>query len=328
MNNYIFTCGDINGIGPEISVKAFNKIFPSKGKKVLYLSPAQSFLKTIELIKPKFTYSISKSYEINDNVDVTVIDLGKFNQKYGKPTEQSGEASFRAIELSFALAKQYDAPIITAPISKEAINLAGHNFPGHTEIYAEWCGVKDYVMMFLSKKMNAALVTIHTPINKVSKLITAKKLDATFNVVIESLKNELEIKQPKAAVLGLNPHAGESGLLGSEEQEVILPAIAESKYVKMLAGPYTPDGFFGNKIYKDYDVIIGMYHDQVLIPFKLLNFDEGVNYTAGLPIVRTSPDHGTAFSIAGKGIASEKSMMQAFIYAQKIKTSRNRNESN
>ena len=200
--------------------------------------------------------------------------------------------------------------------------MAGINFSGQTEMFARWSNTKNYAMTFLSKKMCAALFTIHHPLKDISKLLTFKRLSTLVDVIINTLKFDLEILEPKIAVLGLNPHAGENGIIGREEIDIIRPVI--KKYTKSveIAGPFSSDAFFGSKAYKNYDMIIGMYHDQVLIPFKILNFGGGVNYTAGLPIVRTSPDHGVAYDIAGKFIADESSILQAFKYAKRIVNNR------
>jgi len=218
---------------------------------------------------------------------------------------------------------QADA-VVTAPISKEALGMAGIEFPGHTEMYAEWAGVKDFVMMFLSGKMKCALITIHEPLRKVPKLITPERILRTLRVVLSALKRDFNIKEPSVAILGLNPHAGENGRIGIEETDIIIPALKNSGFQEFISGPFVPDAFFANKLYKKYDMVIGMYHDQVLIPFKLLNFSSGVNFTAGLPFVRTSPDHGTAFDIAGKNAADEGSLLEAFYAARKIIQNRKR----
>jgi 4-hydroxythreonine-4-phosphate dehydrogenase len=191
-------------------------------------------------------------------------------------------------------------------------------------MYARWSGLKDFVMMFISPKMKCALVTIHEPLRKVSKLITVNRIQNTLRVVVSSLRRDFNLENPKVAVLGLNPHAGEKGRIGKEETDVILPALRTSGFNEFLAGPFVPDAFFARKLYKDYDIVIGMYHDQVLIPFKMLNFSSGVNFTAGLPVVRTSPDHGTAFDIAWKFVADEGSIMEAFNLSKKIVQSRKR----
>ena len=172
-------------------------------------------------------------------------------------------------------------------------------------------------MLFLSKQMKCGLVTIHKPIREVSKSITKVSLSNALSALHNSLVKDFGKSNPKVAVLGLNPHAGEEGKIGNEENDILKPVIDSFKQAKP-EGPFVPDAFFGNNLYKNYDAVLGMYHDQVLIPFKMLNFNNGVNYTAGLPFIRTSPDHGTAFDIAGKGIASEESMVQAVYWAEKI----------
>ncbi|MEJ5350003.1 MAG: 4-hydroxythreonine-4-phosphate dehydrogenase PdxA [Melioribacteraceae bacterium] len=313
-----FTCGDINGIGPEIIIKTINTITSISGKKIIVFIPKNVFKKTTEIIKPEFEFEITNKEHIDENKKVIIFDIGNFRQSFGKPTSDSGKAAFKSINkaLNFAKAKKVDA-IITAPISKLSFNLAKINFPGHTELFAEFTRTKNFMMTFLSDKMICGLVTIHHPIKKVSKLITQKKLRQSIEILYNTLKNDLGKENPKIAVLGLNPHAGEEGLIGDEELEIIKPVI-KSYSRKNVEGPFVPDAFFGLHKYESYDAVLGMYHDQVLIPFKMMNFNFGVNYTAGLPIVRTSPDHGTAFDIAGYGIANPSSMIEAVKWAELI----------
>ncbi|MFO7445410.1 MAG: 4-hydroxythreonine-4-phosphate dehydrogenase PdxA [Ignavibacteriaceae bacterium] len=319
MNKFIFTCGDSNGVGPEIVIKTINKIYNTSPGKIFFACPENVFRKASEIVPPGFEYVIGKSGIDPSPGKVTIIDIGKIKLDPGRPTKQSGKAAYKSIKTAFDFAKNKKADaIITAPISKTALRMAGYKYPGHTEMLAEWAGTKKFVMMFLSKKMNAALITIHEPIGKVAPLISKKILADKIEIIINTLKKDLNVKAPKAAVLGLNPHAGESGLIGREEEKIITPFISSSEYSEYLHGPFSPDAFFANHQYKNYDVVVGMYHDQVLIPFKMLNFSSGVNYTAGLPIVRTSPDHGTAFDIAYKNKADETSIFQAFEYAEKI----------
>lgn len=305
------TCGDINGIGPEITVKAIKNI---KGDyKFFLIGPKNIWLSVISKIK------------LDDFSNIEFVDIGRFTQNLGSPTVNSGKASLRAIEESIKLwdEKVIDV-IVTAPISKEAISKAGSKFPGHTEIFADHFKSKKFVMMFLSKSFFSALATIHIPIKEVSKHLNKELLETKLSVIRQTLINDFSIKGPKIAVLGLNPHAGESDLIGSEETEIINPVIKKLSGNKFgIYGPFSSDGFFGRKEYKNYDCIFGMYHDQVLIPFKLLNFNNGVNFTAGLPLIRTSPDHGTAFNLAGKNLADFRSMLEAIKYAIKIFRSRN-----
>ncbi len=325
MRNFVFTCGDINGIGPEIVIKTLNKICSNKNRRFYFVCPSNVFSETIRLVKPKFKYEIVKKVDPNLIIHVQVIDIGNVIITPGKPTAASGKASFKSIEYAFELTSQKLADaLITPPISKTAFNLAGISFPGHTELLAEWSGTKDFIMMFLSKKMNAALLTIHQPIKKISQLLTQERLKKSLDIITSTLKNDLNILLPKIAVLGLNPHAGENGLIGNEEVEIIKPLLKTFK--QNIEGPFSPDAFFATKKYKDYNLVLGMYHDQVLIPFKMINFSSGVNFTAGLKIVRTSPDHGVAYDIAWKNCADERSILEAYKYARFIAFNRKRNE--
>ena len=320
MCKFVFTCGDINGIGPEIVIKTLNQITRYKTPHKFYLICPSNIFQAVALrIKPTFKYAIVNQKEQNSSAVVTVINSGLAKQSIGKPTITSGKAAYKSLVLSYELLRRGNADaVITAPISKTAIKMAGINFSGQTEMFANWSNTKNYTMTFLSNKICAALFTIHIPLADVSKLLNFKKLDTLVEVIIRTLKIDLQVFKPIIAVLGLNPHAGENGLIGKEEIDIISPVI--KKYAKTISieGPFSSDAFFGSKAYKNYDMIIGMYHDQLLIPFKLLNFGDGVNYTAGLPIVRTSPDHGVAYDIAGKFIADESSILQAFKYAKRI----------
>ena len=326
MSKILFTCGDVNGIGPEIIIKSLNSVTRKSGNKFYVICPRKTFLETSKIVKPEFDFLFSDKFKDIEKGIVSVITLKDIPGKYGYPTKASGKTAFKAIKLAVELAnaKNIDA-ILTAPISKTAFKIAGVNFPGHTEMLAEYSNTKNFVMTFLSPKMKASLVSIHEPVKKVAGLISERKLNNTFDVVIQSLKIDFNINMPKIAVLGLNPHAGENGSIGKEEEQVIKPAIKSYRFKKFLSGPFSPDAFFANRLYKNFDMVIGMYHDQVLIPFKLLNFGGGVNYTAGLPIIRTSPDHGVAYDIAVKNMANPSSMIQAYKYAEKIVKNRKRN---
>ncbi len=321
MATIAISCGDTNGIGPEISIKLINRINLKKNKVILTIpqNVFSFYLKHIKINKEYITYSSNK---LEKKLKSTVIInlLPNVAVEFGKPTKESGEASIVSLteSLNFIDLGIADA-VLTAPISKYAIKLAGYNFPGHTEFIAERYNVKNPVMTFVSDKFLTALVTIHVPLNQVSKLITRERLLNIISVIKNSLIQDFNKKEPKIAVLGLNPHAGEQGEIGKEEIEIINKII---KSDETLHGPFVPDAFFGEKKFLHYDLTLGMYHDQVLIPFKLLAFDKGVNFTAGLPIIRTSPDHGTAFDIAGKNLASEKSMFYAYNLALKIYNNR------
>lgn len=324
MKKIVITCGDINGIGPEIIIKALGKI---TGKNKIYLlMPGNIFDDALIYANNIFAYEVVKEYSIADHNRaeiVSVISNGKVNKKIGEPTKLSGLTSYNAIDHSFQLlSKGFADAVVTAPISKKSFALAGINFPGHTELYASWCGVKNYVMMFVSKKMKAAILTIHHPLKDVPKKITFSKIENTINTIAATLKNDFSIIEPKIAVLGLNPHAGEDGRIGDEETKIIAPVIKKISKNISVEGPFSSDGFFASRNYQNYNLTLGMYHDQILIPFKLLNFGGGVNFTSGLPIVRTSPDHGTAFDIAWQGIADESSFIEAYKLALKVVSNR------
>jgi len=324
MNKFVFTCGDINGIGPEIVIKTLNNITRQKTlHKYFFICPLNVFETAALRVKPTFTYEIENQKKQDSYASVTLINPGKAKQTIGKPTITSGKVAFKSLVLSYNLLKLGKADaVITAPISKSAIKIAGINFSGQTEMFGKWSNTKNYAMTFLSQKMCTALFTIHHPLKDISKLFNFKKLSSLVEVIINTLRLDLNINEPKIAVLGLNPHAGENGIIGKEEIEIISPVIKKYSKSVEIEGPFSSDAFFGSKAYKSYDMIIGMYHDQILIPFKLLNFKDGVNYTAGLPIVRTSPDHGVAYDIAGKFIADESSILQAFKYANRIVNNR------
>ncbi|MFI5236908.1 MAG: 4-hydroxythreonine-4-phosphate dehydrogenase PdxA [Ignavibacteriales bacterium] len=329
MNTIAFTCGDINGIGPEITIKALNKI-SLENKKIQYILiiPRNVFETTSRLVHPKFNFKVIKEVELksHSSSQVFILFTNSSKQNIGKPTINSGKASFQALQKSFELLmdKRADA-VVTAPVSKTALKMAGFKYPGQTEMFADWCGVKNFVMTFLSSKLRVGLYSIHIPLKDVSNSLNSSRLIIKLEVVINMLKSDLGIKNPKVALLGLNPHAGENGIIGKEEKSLIEPVLMQNTFSKIVHGPFSSDAFFASRRFKDYDMVFGLYHDQVLIPFKYINAGRGVNFSAGLPIIRTSPDHGTAYDIAGKGIADESSMIEAFKYAKMILNHRNAN---
>lgn len=326
MSNFIFTCGDVNGIGTEIVIKSLNKLYNSTPHNFIFITPINVFDSVIKNIQPVFSYNIVENIPDKFYKKITILKLPDTEIEYGKVSSQSGLTAFNSIKTAFNLLKEKKADaMITAPISKKALTIAGINYPGHTEMLADWCNTDNFLMIFLSEKMKSALVTIHLPVKNIVKGITLLKLTSSFEIIINTLQNDFLIQNPKVAILGLNPHAGEDGVIGKEEEEIIIPAINSSKFKNHLFGPFSPDAFFGRHKYKDFDLVLGMYHDQVLIPFKMLNSGKGVNYTAGLPIVRTSPDHGVAFDIAGKFTADESSILEAFYSAERIVNNRKLN---
>ncbi len=318
MIKHVFTCGDINGIGPEICVKTFAKILKFKTRLIYFACPQNVFYKALDTTKTDIPFKLMRNNISPETGLINLIDIGKGNINPGKITKNSGELSYRSLSTALSLIKSESADIlITAPISKTAIQKAGFKFPGHTEYLASQANTTKFLMVFLSKKLVCSLATIHVPHKNVSKILTEKMLIEKLRIFAHSLKYDLGIQSPKIAVLGLNPHAGESGSIGHEEDKIIIPAVQKNKNLGFY-GPFVPDAFFGNGSFKNFDALVGMYHDQVLIPFKMMSFNKGVNFTAGLPFIRTSPDHGTAFDIAWQNKADESSMFHAVKWAEKI----------
>jgi 4-hydroxythreonine-4-phosphate dehydrogenase len=313
----LITIGDINGIGPEIILKALrNKTFTNKFD-ITVLSPFSVMENYCRLLK------------LNMDMDnFSIIPVGNENVKIrpGKITKESGFISGLAIKTAVGLCmnNEYDA-IVTAPISKEALNLGGFNYDGHTEMLTDLGKAKETVMVMLSDKINMGFASTHPPLKNAAGLITNKLLVNKINVCRNSLKHDLGINKPKIGVLALNPHAGDGGVIGDEEIKIINPALKSLRKkpgTVRLDGPFPADSYFANKTYTAYDMTFAMYHDQGFIPFKMIAGHYGTNFTAGLKFIRTSPDHGTALDIAGKGIASEVSIMEAVKAADRIHKNR------
>ncbi|MBK8552616.1 MAG: 4-hydroxythreonine-4-phosphate dehydrogenase PdxA [Ignavibacteria bacterium] len=307
----LVTTGDPNGIGPEIILKIFNNKSTIKGFELTAVGSKKVFDFYSKLLKLNAIPS-EKIIEIPlpKNFD---LKPGKIDKKAGK---FSGDAVKTAIEL--CLRKEFDG-LVTLPISKESFNLGGYNYPGHTEMLTEMASSGDTAMILYSEEFSVSPVTGHIPVSDVSKRLNQKLLFKKIIAVNNSLVKDFKVKNPKMAILSLNPHAGDGGLIGNEEQNIITPVIEEMNSIGFnLRGPFASDAFFANKSYKKFDITIAMYHDQGLIPFKMISFDSGVNFTAGLNIIRTSPDHGTAFDIAGLGVANPESSLQAVELAGKL----------
>lgn len=306
------TLGDVAGVGPEVVLKAINC------PKITQL--CEPLIIGDYLILKKCAKAMKLSIPSKCNIlDLQLFRSEKEIPSWGTVRKKSGVAAVEYIKkaVSLALEKKIDA-IVTAPISKKAIQLAGFKYPGHTEFIARLTHTKEYAMMFVADKLKVILVTTHIELKKVAKVITLKKVYTAIKLA--KIGGELfKIKNPKIAVLGLNPHAGENGLLGSEEKKKIAPAIELAKKEKInVFGPISADIAFWQAINRNFDIVIAMYHDQGLIPIKTLAFEKTVNITIGLPIIRTSPAHGTAFDIAGKGIANPSSMIEAIKIAVQL----------
>lgn len=315
------TQGDINGIGYEVILKALedNRIL-ELCTPVVYGSAkiAAHYRKLLEMPAIQFN-QCRTSDEIKDGAYNIINVVGEDTRlDPGQSTDVAGQAAFAALEAAVTdlRAGRVDV-LVTAPINKNNIQSETFTFPGHTEYLEASLGEEgDKALMILcNERMRVALATTHLPVAQVPAAITRQSVLSKIESLARSLRRDFAIPSPRIAVLSLNPHAGEEGLLGSEEKEIIAPAIADARDKKILAfGPYAADGFFGSEQYRKFDGILAMYHDQGLAPFKALAMDSGINFTAGLPYVRTSPDHGTGYDIVGHNEASPESMRSA-IYA-------------
>lgn len=322
------THGDINGIGYEVILKALNDTRVAEMfVPVIYGSSkvAGYFKKSLDLQTLNLNLINNASQANNRRVNLINCVDEEIKIETGRSTAEAGQAALAALERATVdLEKGLIHALITAPINKNNIQSDTFNFPGHTEYLEEKFGEKSSsLMMLVSESLRVAVVTGHIPVSKVSGAITQDLIVKKLVILNDSLKKDFTIVRPRIAVLGLNPHAGDGGLIGNEEQEIIIPAMkkAEEQGV-MCFGPYPADGFFGSNKFKKFDGILAMYHDQGLIPFKSMAMDEGVNFTAGLPIIRTSPDHGTAYDIAGKNLASEISFLHSIYLACDVHKSR------
>lgn len=311
--------GDINGIGYEIIVKALaSKDILDFFTPVIFGSTKHlNFYKNLLNDKNIQFFGANDVTKIIEN-KINVINLWKDapQMNFGVSDESAGQCAYDSLKASAeAVMNGHCDVLVTAPINKQNIQSEKFNFPGHTEYLGEvWGG--NPLMFLVSEKLKVSLVTQHIPLKDVASQISKENITQKINQIHDSLKQDYRIQKPKIAVLGLNPHSGDNGLLGKEEQEIIIPAIQDLFEKGMLVyGPYAADSFFNPENIEAFDTVLGMYHDQVLIPFKTLCFDEGVNYTASLPFVRTSPDHGVAYDIAGKGIADPSSFTEAIYTA-------------
>jgi len=327
------THGDINGISYEVILKALedNRLLELCTPVVYGSAKIASFYrKNLEMPQIVFNQA-SSAEEIKDGVYNIINVIGEDTKvEPGSSSEIAGQAAFAALERAVADLRTGEVDVlVTAPINKKNIQSSTFQFPGHTEYLEASLGEEgDKAMMILcNDNMRVALATIHMPLSKVSETITRELVFERIKSLNTSLRRDFGISSPRIAVLSLNPHAGEDGLLGNEEQEIIIPAIQDAKDKKILAfGPYAADGFFGIGRFVKFDGILAMYHDQGLAPFKALAMDNGINFTAGLPYVRTSPDHGTGYDIAGRGEASAESMRQAIYSAIDIFRNRQRED--
>ncbi|GIV34014.1 MAG: 4-hydroxythreonine-4-phosphate dehydrogenase [Chitinophagales bacterium] len=317
------TIGDFNGIGPEIIMKTFNEpMMYNWCTPVLYGSSRILHYHKQFLHLDKFYYeSITDLSQINPKT-LNVVECWQEEViiNLGQPSQKAGECALLALDeaLKDLLAKKIDA-LVTAPVNKSLIKPKGKEFTGHTSYITQRCGLSESVMLLISEELRVGLVTEHIALKEVAGQLSVKKIVAKLEILHQSLHKDFGIMKPRIAVLSLNPHSGEGGLTGTEEKEIILPAIQKAQESGILAwGPYPADGLFATGAYKKFDVLLAMYHDQGLVPFKFVAFEHGVNFTAGLPVIRTSPDHGTAYDLAGKNKANPSSFREAVLVAADI----------
>lgn len=324
------TIGDFNGIGPEVIIKSILSPAVRKLCELLLIGPIDVFDWHAKRLKLRVKF---QSIESLDSVwhrgAVPVLDLGIFHAgdiRLGTLSPIAGTAAALALHKGAALclAKKVLA-LVTAPISKAALNMAGYSYSGQTEMLAEVTESDHVTMMLVSPHLRVGLVTVHVPLKEVATSLSIEKVFGAIATVDFSLRKDFGIKSPRIAVLGLNPHASEGGLIGAEDDTIVKPAIelAKTQHIR-VDGPFSSDSFFGDYHRGEFDAVIAMYHDQGLIPLKMCSAGQGVNFSAGLKIVRTSPDHGTAFDIAGKGVASPRSMIEAIRLAVEIGERRRR----
>jgi 4-hydroxythreonine-4-phosphate dehydrogenase len=323
MKKLAVTMGDPGGVGPEIILKALVSPEVRNCCAPIIVGNSQVMEEALDLLRlPLRLRLINSPAEAafpSNSIELIDTKIG-LSIKKNKPSTEGGAACLAFIRKAVEFALDHEiAGIVTAPISKEALGMAKIIWPGHTEMLADLTNTKDYAMVLAGGPLRVILVTIHTALKNVPRLITKQKIIKTIRLAHKAC-GMLGIKNPRIAIAGLNPHAGEAGMFGDEEIKKIIPAIeCAVKEGIPVSGPYPPDTIF-HKAYKgDVDIIVCMYHDQGLIPLKMVAFDKGVNITVGLPFIRTSPDHGTAYDIAWKGIANPSSMIEAIKLAAKLR---------
>lgn len=314
------THGDINGVGYELIINLLSDSRLTDSCNLVIYGSSKVFAYHRKVLNaPNITINnVNSAKDINDK-RINLVNCTKDEVKVdlGQSTDVAGQASFAALDKAVEELKEgYLDGLLTCPINKENINSEAFSFPGHTEYLASEFKANQTLMLMVSERLKVGVVTGHIPLNKVAETITPELIKSKLRILSKSLTKDFGIRKPRIAVLGLNPHAGDNGIIGSEDDEIVRPLLAELRdRGEMVFGPFAADGFFGSGTFSKYDAVLAMYHDQGLIPFKTLVMEDGVNYTAGLPIVRTSPAHGTAYDIAGKGVANTQSVREALYVA-------------
>ncbi|RYZ00618.1 MAG: 4-hydroxythreonine-4-phosphate dehydrogenase PdxA [Chitinophagaceae bacterium] len=310
------TCGDINGIGPELIVKTFSdhRLLEHCTPVIFANNKLINFYKK-SLPEAQLNYQSLKDFSKVNHKQINIVNVWEDDVAItpGQLNETGGLYAVRSLQAATqALLEGHLQGIVTAPIHKKNVQSEEFKHTGHTPYFKEAAKVNDVLMLLYAEDIRVALVTEHVAVKDVAAALTKGRILSKLQLLQQSLRRDFGIDRPRIAVLGLNPHAGDEGLIGSEEESIIRPAIKEAKQQNYLVfGPYSADAFFARRSYLQFDAVLAMYHDQGLIPFKTIAVGEGVNFTAGLPFVRTSPDHGTAFDIAGKGIADASSFTTA-----------------
>ncbi|HMG67282.1 MAG TPA: 4-hydroxythreonine-4-phosphate dehydrogenase PdxA [Chitinophagaceae bacterium] len=313
--NIGISCGDLNGIGIELIIKAFSDPrLVDQCTPVIFAS--NKIINFYRKSVPEINFNYQNTKELNrlNNKQVNVFNCWEEEVSItpGQLNEIGGSYAIKSlVAATDALKQNHIQGLVTAPIHKKNIQSADFNFTGHTPYLKKAFNVNDVVMLLCSGKFRVGLVTEHVPVKEIAQYITREIILSKLAILNHSLIKDFGIEKPKIAVLGLNPHAGDEGLIGKEEEEIIKPAIKEAKHGMLVSGPFSADAFFARGYHNRFDAVLAMYHDQGLIPFKALSMGEGINFTAGLPAVRTSPDHGTAFDIAGKNKADVSSFLAA-----------------
>jgi 4-hydroxythreonine-4-phosphate dehydrogenase len=320
--------GDINGIGPEVIIKTFSDTrMMELCTPVIFASAKLMTAARKQVLDAPFSFSVTKDFAALDEAEVNVFSCWEEEVQLqpGKLNELGGKYAVRSFTVGTQCLKdgQIDA-LVTAPIHKSNTQFPDFQYTGHTPYLKAAFGAKDVVMLLFTNELRVALATEHVPIEKVASTLSRELLQTKLAILRDSLIKDFGIDKPKIAVLGLNPHAGDEGQIGREELDLIKPLIDQLQGAGQLVyGPYSADAFFARRQYNEFDAVLAMYHDQGLIPFKTLAAGEGINYTAGLPAIRTSPDHGTAFDIAGKDLADPTSFREAVFAAIDIWRNRN-----